>query len=174
VKVITPANRALMTTRRDRLRRRGWIALVCAPLGLAPFVITVVLSDRVATDKQVVIAGLSMFFGILGAIPVCLKLSWDSFAEARRVTKFLSDGITPEPPRLRRPPKWLHPIFLVVALIHNPVAMFRGTEKCFGVYAAPWWMVALTLFLFLEGTSLYLWLRSLRPRVRGRSFAHKI
>jgi len=164
----------LMTARRNRLRRRGWIALVCAPLGLAPFVITVVLSDRVPTDKQVVITGLTMLFGILGVIPVCMKLGWDSFAEARRITNFLSDGIAPEPPRLRRPPKWLHPLLLVVALLHNPVAIFRGTERCFGVYAAPWWMVALTLFLFLEGMNLYLWLRSSRLRARGRSFAHKI
>jgi hypothetical protein len=163
-----------MTARRDRLRRRGWIALACAPLGLAPFVITVVLSGPVATDKQIVIAGLTMFFGVLGVIPVCLKLGWDSFAEARGITNFLRDGITPEPTRVRRPPRWLHPIFLVLALLHNPVAMFRGTERCFGVYAAPWWMVALALFLFLEGTCLYLWLRSLWPRARGRSFAHKI
>jgi hypothetical protein len=174
VKVITPGNRALMTARRDRLRRRGWIAVVCAPLGLAPFVITVILFDPVPTDKQVVIAGLTMFFGILGVVPACLKVGWDSFAEARRITNFLSDGIAPEPPRVRRPPKWLHPILLVLALLHNPVVIFRGTERCFGVYAAPWWMVALGLFLFLEATSLYLWLRSLRPRIRGRSFAHKI
>jgi hypothetical protein len=163
-----------MTARRDRLRRRGWIALGCAPLGVAPFVITVVLFDRVPTDKQVVIAGLTMFFGILGVIPACLKVAWDSFAEGRLITDFLSDGITREPARPRRPPKWLHPIFLVLAILHNPVAMFRGTERCFGVYAAPWWMVALALYLFLEATTLYLWLRSSRTRVRGRSFAHKI
>ena len=150
------------------------MALVCAPLGIAPFVITVVLFDRVPTDKQVVIAGLTMFFGILGVIPACLKVGWDSFAEAGRITNFLSDGIAEEPPRLRRSRKWLHPVFLLLALLHNPVATFRGTERCFGVYAAPWWMVALALFLFLEAMTLYLWLRTSRPRVRGRSFARKI
>jgi len=174
VQVLGPALRATLAAQRDRLRRRGWIALCCSPLSFVPFVIVVALSGPVPSDRSVVISGLLIFFGVLGALPVCLKIALDSMTASRRLTRYLNDGIVPEPPRVRRPNKWVHTAAVAIALLHNPVAVFRGSERCFGDYATPWWIVALTLFIFLESVHLFVWWRVMRSRPQRARFEHRL
>jgi hypothetical protein len=174
VQVLSPAYRAQLAAQRDRLRRRGWTALCCSPLGLVPYVISVVFWNRVPSDRDVVISGLLMFFGVLGALPVCLKIALDSMTASRRLTRYLNDGIVPEPARVRRPNKWVHTAAVAIALLHNPVAVFRGSERCFGDYATPWWMVALTLFIFIESVHLFVWWRVMRLRPQRARFEHRL
>jgi len=174
VQVLSPAQRAQLTAQRDRLRRRGWIALCCAPLGFVPFVIVMAFSSPVPSDRNVVISGLLMFFGVLGGIPICLKIALDSMTASRRITRYLNDGIVPAPPRVRRPNKWVHGAAVAIALLHNPVAVFRGSERCFGDYATPWWIVALTLFIFLESVHLYVWWHVVKRRPQRARFEHRL
>jgi hypothetical protein len=164
VQVLSPSYRAQLAAQRDRSRRRGWIALCCAPLSFAPVVIAVLTFDRVPSDRNVVISGLLMFFGVLGALPLCLKIGLDSMTASRRLTRYLDDGIVPQPPRMRRPNKWVHAALVAIALLHNPVAVFRGSERCFGDYSMPWWIVAVSLFILLEAVHLCVWWRVMKLR----------
>jgi hypothetical protein len=164
MRVLDPANRRFLSARRDRLRRRARIAFACAPAGFLPAIIVAAFFHPVPTDGEVIAMGLATFFGILGIIPICLKIGLDASKERRRITQFLEDGIAAEPRRRVAQRAWPHAAAFLIALFHNPFADLRRSEKCFGVYALPWWIVATSLFILLESVSLFVWYRTLRVR----------
>lgn len=161
---LDPAARAQLAVARDRARRRARIAFVCVPLGFLPVTIAAALVRPVPSDGDVIALALATFAGVLGVIPICLKIALDSSRAATRIGRFLDDGIAGEPQPLPGPRAWAHIAALLIALFHNPMADFRRAEKCFGLYAVPWWIVATSLFFFLECVMLYAWWRSQRAR----------
>src|SRR6266404_4180003 len=94
MRVLGPAMRRSLKADRDRSRRRARIAFACAPAGFLPVIIVAAFFHPVPTDGEVIAMGLATFFGILGVIPICLKIGLDASKEARRITQFLEDGIT--------------------------------------------------------------------------------